>query len=128
MKMSDNDRLKILEAGKFLEEKGFEVKTDEYSVRYYNGDVIISAFYERYEKYGDMDIKFIDGNYHFIIGWIWVVRNGNRYIKEEGLDKLLMLMKFTKDNFDKITNLEWCQESRVLINEFFEHKKADSKV
>ena len=126
MKMSDSDRKKILEAGKFLEELGYEVEIGEYSVIYNNGIIRFDADFERYENVCDLDIKFVEQNKHFIIGWIWVVRNGNQYITTgECADKIIMLMEYLKNNYEKVTDIEWCEESREMINTFFERKKTN---
>lgn len=127
MKMSHSDREKILEAGKFLEELGYEVYINKYSVRYSDGKIIFSVGYEKYDDMCDVDITFLKHKEHFIIGWIWVVRKGGQLINtEKSIDKILMLMEYVKNNYEKVTNIEWCQESRRMINEFFERRNNEA--
>ena len=85
-------------------------------------NVRISAFFEPYDNGADVDIRFLEGNHHFIMGWIWVVHNGYEPINEKGVNKLIMILKYIEDNFDDITNLSWCQESRELITDFLTAK------
>lgn len=71
MRMPGEDAQKILNRGKFLEERGFKATPDAYGVDYFDGNIRIMAYYECYENNSGLDIKF-PGNYHFQISWIGI--------------------------------------------------------
>lgn len=127
MRMPDCDKEKIIEKGKFFEERGYVVETDDFSVKFIKDNIKFMAYYERYEESSSFDIKFIEGNKHFSIGWIWFVRNGEKHIKEKGIDKILMLMEYTRENFDKITDIEYCYENRRMLEAYFERKRRENE-
>lgn len=125
MRMPEEDKLKILERGRFLEEKGYQTSTTDYGVKYFNGEIKIMAYYERYENHCGLDIKF-PGNYHFSVMWIAVVRDNAQTIHMELLDKILYHMDYLKEHFDEISTYEYCDESYLLLDEYFVRKREEN--
>ena len=97
MRMPGEDAQKILNRGKFLEERGFKATPDAYGVDYFDGNIRIMAYYERYEYNSGLDIKF-PGNYHFQISWIALVREGIETRGLSPLEKILRLMEYLEEN------------------------------
>ncbi len=125
MRMTEAERKMILERGKFLEEKGYIAKPDDYGVDYFNGEIKIMAYYERYENSSGVDIKF-PGNYHFQLGWIALVREALDTKGMGVLEKILALMDFLERNFEKVIAYEYCDESYLMVDEYIEKKRREN--
>lgn len=123
--MPEEDKQKILNRGRFLEEKGYRVGINDFGVNYFDGNIKIMAYYERYEKNCGLDIKF-PGNYHFQISWIAHVRDNLSVSHMEPLERILVWMDYLEAKYDKIVDYSYCDESYLLADEYIERKRKEN--
>ena len=119
MVMKESERQEIIAAAKFLEDKGYKRDVDEYLITYSNGTIDFLVGYERYyDEQGDILIKFRKENKSYSVEWIVVVREGVKAIQQKKESNLLFLLSYIRDNYDTLLQIDYCEESRQLINAF----------
>lgn len=123
--ITDYEREQILEAGSFLEEKGYEAKVDEYGVDYSNGNIQFSFAYPPYENISQASIRFKGINDLFDLGWVAFVREKVDVDAKKKLLNLLAIFEFVKGHYNEITNYEYCKESRKLVDKYVEQHQAE---
>ncbi len=114
--ITDYEREQILEAGSFLEEKGYSVEyNNAHMIVYSNGKIEISIVYPPNGDMSELDVKFEDANEVFSIGWIALVRH-NLKTSREKLKHILELLNYVKSNYLQVIDYRYCKESNKLIN------------
>ena len=121
MVMNESERQKIIEAAKFLEDKGYTKSMDDYSVIYSNKVIEFIIGYERYDVTCDINIRFIKQNKFYVVGWIAVVRSDLNVDVYKGIKNLLLLLSYIKDNYDNLIQMDYCEESRKLIAAYLDN-------
>ena len=109
MLMSESDKLKIKNRGRFLIQKGYRVSTGQYDVTFHNGLMEIVVFYERYDNHQDILIKFPNRGVcylHFI-----ALKLGKVNVKDKTpIETLLVYMDYLERYYDKLMNQEYCEK------------------
>lgn len=54
----------------------------------------------------------------FNLGWITFVRRNQTLLSQNKLDNILELLDYAERNYAKVTNLQFCQESREMVEGF----------
>lgn len=119
MAITDMERKEIEKSAKFLEKLGYTMTEDTYSINYSLNNICFSIVYPPNSEESDINIRFIDKNQVFSIGWIALVReniNGNNYkvmnVKE--------LLKYVKNHYLQIKDYQYCAESYKLVDKYVE--------
>jgi hypothetical protein len=123
MTISQNERDVLIENAIFFTNKDYAIETDDYSVSFNNGVNIIQVGFAPNSDISEVSIKFIKENIYFNIAWIAVVRDNLIVNCNEKLNGAIQLLKYLEENYEKITNYEYCIESRKLVSEYI--KKMD---
>ena len=118
MKMSRKDKEIIEKNAHFISAKGFKSTENDYGIDYFSDEIKISIYYEKYGTAGLIGIRFVKENVFFDIGWIALVRENIQLSSEKPLENILILLDFMKENFDCITNYNYCKESDQLIDDY----------
>lgn len=124
----------IKQKANFLETKGFSVvEVSEFIINYANQDnCFIVIYYGRYDDEPEISVRFENKGLipeQYSLGWF---RNMKKFeagekatVKRTGakVDKLtaiFSLLEYLQDNFDDITDIDFCRRTRKKINENFE--------
>ena len=121
--ITDYEREQILGAGSFLEEKGYKIQADEYSISYSNGDIRFSFTYPPYEETSQASIRFKGINEVFYIDWIALVREQINVDGRKKLLNILALMGFIREHYEEITDYSYCKQSDELIDRYVEQHR-----
>ncbi len=54
----------------------------------------------------------------FNLGWIAFVRRKQTLLPQNKLDNILELLDYAEKNYAKVTNLQFCQESIEMVEDF----------
>ncbi|EJC8646690.1 hypothetical protein M0921_002979, partial [Listeria monocytogenes] len=52
------------------------------------------------------------------LGWIAFVRRNQTPLPQNKLDNILELLDYAEKNHAKVTNLQFCQDSREMVEDF----------
>lgn len=111
----------------FLEKLGFElIEEDSYVIRYLLNNFRIGIFFDPRDDSSGVNIRFIEENKSYSIGWIaYVYEVGIELNKKERKDKLnhiLELLDFLETNFNKVIDINFCEEMMLKVEEAFKGK------
>lgn len=125
MIIQENERRKILEYAKFLDDMGYKRTVEEHAVIYSGNGIDFMVGFEPYSDTGDVDIRFVRENEVFSVGWIACVRSGLHFSLDpkERLDCVLKLLQYIREHYHEITQIRYCRESDQLIDAFLARKK-----
>lgn len=138
--MQENDNLitnhveNIKQEAEFLKKKGYSVeKIGEYTMDYSCKDCCkIGIYYGRYTDMPEVSVRFENKSLkpeQYSLGWF---RNMKRFeagekdiFKKDGekVDKLtaiFSLLKYLEDNFEDVTDIDFCRKTEKKINQNFE--------
>ena len=80
---------------------------------------------------GRMDEKemehFIEENDGYSVGWIACVRSHLELNPHDRLNNVIKLLNYIRENYDLITDLNYCKGSDKLVTEFINAKKRNKK-
>lgn len=128
MAIPELERKEIKMGAGFLESIGYTIiREDPYGIEYQLNNICIIIGYPPREEFSNVLVKFINENICFDVGWIAVVRK-NLYTNQcSKLEGVLSLLMYIKENYDEITNISYCKDSDILIDEFIDNisKKND---
>ena len=111
----------------FLEEYGYVITEDKYSINYTLDNLSIIVAYPPNSDESDISIHFKNLNQIYSVGWIALVRN-NIEGSINKLENIKELLKYIKVHYSEITNYEFCAESNKLIDEYIEtHREMFDK-
>lgn len=116
-------RNRIQQEAYFLEKKGYAKIEDDDSINYNRNNILISIIFPPnfVEEDEDVQIRFLDKNQVFSIGWIALVREG---IKGTGEKNLTELLQYIKEKYENIIDYHFCKESDKLIEQYVEQNRA----
>lgn len=114
-----------MENAKFLENMEYEKRVKNHTISYFNSKIEITIIYEPNSDVSDVNIKFLDANKIYSIGWIACVRSRLNVSPHDRLNNVLKLLGYLKDNYNKIVNISYCKESDKLISEFINQKRRE---
>ncbi|TYV05616.1 hypothetical protein [Listeria monocytogenes] len=119
MKIENNSKEIILKKSGFLLHNGFKlIGITEATITFSNKKIAFIIGYERYDNVSNINVKFLEENEMFNLGWIAFVRRNQTPLPQSKLDNILELLDYAEKNYDKVTNLQFCQESREMVKDF----------
>ncbi|EAE8345640.1 hypothetical protein BOQ23_01650 [Listeria monocytogenes] len=119
MKLDDNAKEIILKKSEFLLHNNFKlIEITDATITLSNKKIAFVIGYERYDNVSNINIKFLEENEMFNLGWIAFVRRNKTPLSQNKLDNILELLDYAEKNYDKVTNLQFCQESREMVKDF----------
>ena len=118
MKMSEEEKQKIVEHALFLADKGYMKNVGISTITYSNDEVAFIIAFEPNSDVSDISIKFIAENEVYSVGWIVCVRSGLQINPHQRLENVLMLLSYIRKNYSTIAEINYCRKSNRLINEF----------
>lgn len=92
-------------------------------IRIKRENIRISAYDNLRDGIIDFSIRFLKENKVFDIGWMYVIEHNNSPQAKNKVECLKKLIDFAYDNYDKITNIEYCEMIDTKISEFIRNKK-----
>lgn len=124
----------IKKKAKFLEAKGFFiVEVSEFIIKYQRKDsCFIGIYYGRYDDIPEVYVRFEEKRSkpeQYSLGWFRNLKKFNAgekdIFKKDGtkVDKLaaiFSLIEYLRDNFEDVTNIDFCRVTNQKINENFE--------
>ncbi len=106
-----------------MENLGYIRTEDQYSVNYTLNDICINIVYPPNSGESDINIRFIEKNEVFSIGWIALVR-GNIKGSNEKFVNVEQLLKYIENQYVFIIDYKFCTESNELIDNYVkEHQE-----
>lgn len=118
MVMSKNEKQKIIESARFLEQNGYIKHIGTHIIKYSSDKVEIIISYEPNSNISDITIKFTKENELYSVGWIACVRGGLHIIAHKRLENVLTLLLYLRENYNTILDVEYCRASNELITNF----------
>lgn len=76
MRMTENEKQRIVKSADFLYDKGYTSKIKDYAISFLGDGISFIVSYERYSDTSDVLIKFMKENEVYSVGWIACVRSG----------------------------------------------------
>ncbi|EAG7022397.1 hypothetical protein BJN12_11240 [Listeria monocytogenes] len=119
MKIDNNSKEIILKKSEFLFHNGFKlIEITDAVITFSNKKLAFVIGYERYDNVSNVNIKFLEESEMFNLGWIAFVRRNQTPLPQNKLDNILELLDYAEKNYAKVTNLQFCQESREMVENF----------
>ncbi|HAC1157109.1 TPA: hypothetical protein ACGXI1_002821, partial [Listeria monocytogenes] len=116
MKLDDNAKEIILKKSEFLLHNNFKlIEITDATITFSNKKIAFVIGYERYDNVSNINIKFLEENEMFNLGWIAFVRRNQIPFPQNKLDNILELLDYAEKNYAKVINLQFCQESRGMV-------------
>lgn len=117
MHLTEEELEKILEAGKFLLDKGYSIEQKKRIIRYSMEEKQISVYLGRFtDELGEVGIKFLDANKYYNLGWITHNRGVYRPQLNGRFDYLMYMLSYLREEYDNIINIDFCEESYNMKN------------
>ncbi|MBC1412419.1 hypothetical protein HB781_03005 [Listeria welshimeri] len=69
------------------------------------------------DNVSNINIKFLEENEMFNLGWIVFVRRNQIPLPQNKLDNILELLAYAEKNYAKVTNLQFCQDGREMVED-----------
>ena len=123
MKITVNEKNAILQNANFLVKMGYTVEVNDYIIVYSRPENQIIITFEPYSDVSDMSIKFLEKNEFFSIGWIVFVQSDLKLNVHKRLDNILSLLNYLSQNYESITDYNYCLESNKLIDDFIDKNR-----
>lgn len=127
MTMSENEKQKIVQYAEFLEYKGYTSSIKNSMITYSNDKIDIIITYEPNSDVSDINIKFVNENEIYSVGWIACVRNGLKISPHQRLENVIRLLSYLKDNYSTIIDIAYCKESNKLVDQFIANERKKKK-
>lgn len=127
MVMPEEEKQKVMESAKFLEDKGYTKKDETYAITYSNDKVDVIISYGPYSEESIIYIKFIRENECHDVGWIAVARSGLS-LPQGRLENLLFLISYLRENYNKIIDLDYCRGSDKFIHEYIKRNFGEIEI
>lgn len=123
------EKNEIKKTAEFLERLGYIRTENQYSINYSLNAISISVVYPPISEESDVNIRFIEKNEVFSVGWIALVR-GNVTGSNEKIMNIKILLKYVEEQYRQITDYEYCVESNKLIDKYVEkhHEKFENAI
>ncbi|EAF1857333.1 hypothetical protein ACTZ8G_000593 [Listeria monocytogenes] len=119
MKINNNSKEIILKKSEFLLHNNLKlIEITDFTITFSNKKIAFVIGYERYDNVSNINIKFLEENEMFNLGWIAFARRNQTPLPQNKLDNILELLNYAEKNYSKVTNLQFCQESRGMIEDF----------
>ncbi|TXG23800.1 hypothetical protein FVE09_14830, partial [Listeria monocytogenes] len=90
MKLDDNVKEIILKKSEFLLQNNFKlIEITDATITFSNKKIAFVIGYERYDNVSNINIKFLEENEMFNLGWIAFVRRNQIPLPQNKLDNIL---------------------------------------
>lgn len=122
MAITDLERKKIEKSAEFLERLGYDRTEDIYSINYRLNNICISIVYPPNSDESDVNIRFIEKNQVFSVGWIALVR-GNIKGSDDKFMNVKELLKYVENQYSQIKDYQYCVESNNLVDKYVEEHR-----
>ena len=119
------EKTRILNKGSFLIKKGYQPVADSNVITYTNGDIEFNIIYEPNSPVSEMDVKFLNLNELFNVGWIAFVRDGVKVNSYDRLNCIFDLLAYVEKHYSEITDYNYCKESDKLVDEYIAKNKKN---
>lgn len=123
MRMTENEKQRIVKSADFLYDKGYTSKIKDYAISFLGDGISFIVSYERYSDTSDVLIKFMKENEVYSVGWIACVRSGLNIQPHLRLENVLMLLSYIRENYSSVTSRNYCKESDKSVSKFIENHK-----
>ena len=129
MAITESERKEIKKEAEFLESLGYTRTEDQYSINYRLNDICISIVYPPNSDESDVNIRFIEKNQVFSVGWIALVRADIRGNNDKFIN-VKELLKYVENQYLQIKDYQYCVESNNLVDRYVEEhcEKFDNVV
>ena len=129
MAITDLERREIEKSAKFLERLGYARTEDSYSINYSLNNLCISIVYPPNSEESDVNIRFIEKNQVFSVGWIALVREDIRGSNDKVMN-IKELLKYVEKQYFKVKDYQYCVESNNLVDKYVEehHEKFENAI
>lgn len=117
MPFRDVEREQIEKSARFLEERGYKIIEDQYSIEYCLNGICIRIVCPPNSDESEINIYFRDKNRVFDIGWIALVREDMQGYNDK-MNNIVNLLNYIKANYSKIIDYKFCIESDELIEQY----------
>ena len=129
MVMSEYEKQEIVRYASFLEDKGYTKNIkNNHVIDYSSQEIDIGVVFEPYDDFCDVCIIFKKENEAYYVGWIARVKGNLNINLHQRLETIRMLLSFVKENYSAITDINYCRESRKLVDEFIENAKKKRSI
>lgn len=115
MLMSETDKMQIQSRGMFLTKRGYRATSNQYGVKFDNGVMKISVFYERYENHQDILLKFPDRKSYYLHFFVLLIEKMDLR-GTTSIQKLLAYMDYLERNYDNLMNREYCDKCMEIVH------------
>lgn len=111
---------KMRDASRFLERKGYGFIEDFNSrcLAYENGDTRISIYFPIMENESQIDIRFLKESDGCPLRWVIFMATGRKVKTGSGVDDVIEMLKYLKDNYLSVTNHSYCQRISAEVDEY----------
>lgn len=97
MKINNNSKEIILKKSEFLLHNNFKlIKITDFTITFSNKKSAFVIGYERYDNISNINIKFLEENEMFNLGWIAFVRRNQTPFPQNKLDNILELLDYAE--------------------------------
>lgn len=127
MPITKAEREKINRAALFLAKRGYSKTENPYSIKYKLDNVSIDIVYPPNSAESEVNIRFINKNKVFSVGWIALVRE-NVTGSTDKLSNVKELLRYIEIKFFQITDYKFCQESNSLIDQYADKHQFENLV
>lgn len=122
MTITDMERKEIEKSARFLEKLGYVKTEDSYSINYRLNNICISVVYPPNSEESDVNIRFVEENQVFSIGWIALVRENISGSNDKFIN-VKVLLEYVEDQYFHIKEYQYCMESNRLIDKYVEEHR-----
>lgn len=97
MKLDDNAKEIILKKSEFLLHNNFKlIEITDATITFSNKKIAFVMGYERYDNVSNINIKFLEENEMFNLGWIAFVKRNQTPLPQNKLDNILELLDYAE--------------------------------
>lgn len=122
MAITELERREIEKSAKFLERLGYVRTEDPYSINYSLNNICISIVYPPNSEESDVNIRFMEKNQVFSVGWIALVRD-NISGNNDKFMNVKELLKYVENQYSQIKDYQYCVESNNLVDKYVEEHR-----
>ena len=126
MKFYNDEKQAIIERASFLVKRGYSIESDDYSIYFIGEEHTIQASVEPYSDEGNLYMVFPGiGRKLYSVAWMAVV-NDDIDMRTYHFDQkswILFLLDYLEKNYEKLTDIIFCQRSYERIHQYIEEKR-----
>lgn len=121
MKFTMEEEQQIDKAAEFLVQKGYQKTYWNDLIVYKKGQVQFYMIHKEWFSKYDININFeVKDKNFFILSEIAYARKGLKLLEDEHFEDILRLLQYLQENYDNLTNIEYCRESDKMVDKLLE--------